>query len=144
MGTKPKQSGTRHCGLRFPAFITLAPSVTRCSRCPGQPLILAAVIDGLERRLDPLPLSVAGLQAAVASRRYVAVVRPFAEPLAHRAQPGHWWLTTPYGTGPAPLLVEHAHGLDPLPHDPSLATALLARFLPAAVQDTDPDAPPPF
>jgi hypothetical protein len=82
MGTKPKQSGTRHCGLRFPAFITLAPSVTRCSRCPGQPLILAAVIDGLERRLDPLPLSVAGLQAAVASRRYVAVVRPFAEPLA--------------------------------------------------------------
>lgn len=144
MGTNARKSVTGHCGLRFPAFITLAPSVTRCARCEGQPLILAAVIDGIERRLDPLPLSTDGLAVAVATRRWVAVVRPFSEPLAHRAQPGHWWLTTPYGTGPAPLLAEHAHGSTPLPYDPSLATALLARFLPAAAQDSDPDAPPPF
>jgi hypothetical protein len=137
----PRQSGTGHSNLRFPAFITLAMTVTRCSQCPGTPLILAAVIDGLDRHLDPLPLSLEGLTAAASTGRWVAVVSPFTT-LAHRAKPGHWWLAPPGGRPPT-LLAEHAHGLEPLPYDPALAQHLLARFLPDVAQ-ADPDAPPPF
>lgn len=140
MGTKVKESGTGHSRLRFPAFITLAPSVTRCYRCPGEVTVLAAVIDGMERKLDPLPLSMQGLEAAAASGRWVAVMSPHSL-LAHHARPGHWWLST--GGWPT-LLAEHAHGMTPLPFDPELATRLLTRFLPADAQVSDPDAPPPF
>jgi hypothetical protein len=64
--------------------------------------------------------------------------------LAHRAKPGHWWLTPP-GGGPPTLLAEHDHGAGQLPHDPDLARALLARLLPEDARPrTDPDTPPPF
>lgn len=140
MGQRPKKPVTGH-SLRFPAFITLAPSVTRCNRCEGSPTVLSAVINGIPRHLDPLALNTLGLQAAVVLGRYVAVVRPIGAPMANAATPGHWWVAqTPTPT----LLAEHAHGIGPLPHDPALASALLARFLPDAVPDADPDAPPPF
>lgn len=142
MRTKVRGTGTKHSNLRFPAFITLAVSLTRCSRCEGTPTVLAAVIDGLERRLDPLPLSLDGLAKASATGRWVAVMSPYSL-LAHRARPGHWWLT-PTGGRPPTLLAEHAHGTAPLPYDPELAAWLLPRFLPAEAQETDPDAPPPF
>jgi hypothetical protein len=45
-------------------------SLTRCHRCNDVP-VLATVIDGLERRLDPLPLSMDGLAEAVATGRWV-------------------------------------------------------------------------
>lgn len=131
--------------LRFPAFITLGLSVTHCKRCTGEPLIFAAVIHGLERRLDPLALSIEGLQAAVALARYVAVVSPY-NPIAHRAKPGHWWLAPP-GGGPPTLLAEHVHDHPHLAHDADLSARLLARFLPAAAQAAHyrpADAPPPF
>jgi hypothetical protein len=126
--------------LRWPAFITLALSATTCAQCAGT-VVLAAVIDGLERRLDPLPLSMDGLAAAVSAGRWVAVVSPWTL-LAHRAKPGHWWLTPPGGGRPT-LLAEHDHGA-PLPHDPDLARALLARLLPQDAQPRPDDAPPPF
>lgn len=141
MGTNPGKSVTDR-SLRFPAFITLAPSVTRCNRCPGPPpVVLSAVINGIPRHLDPLPLSGLGLHAAVLLHRYVAVVRPIGPPMAHRATAGHWWVTQ---TPTPALLAEHVHGQPTLPHDPALASALLARFLPDVAQDPDPDAPPPF
>lgn len=140
MANKPRKSVTGHSGLRFPCFITLAASLTQCHRCDDQP-VLAAVIDGIERRLDPLPLSMDGLASAVSTGRWVAVMSPFSL-LAHRAKPGHWWLTPPGGRPPT-LLAEHVHHTDLLPHDPQLAPSLLARYLPDAVQ-TDPNEPPPF
>jgi hypothetical protein len=138
----PETGHSGHSGhsLRFPAFITLAMTVTTCHRC--QTVLLASVIDGVERRLDPLPLSMDGLAAAAAGGRWVAVVSPHTL-LAHRAKPGHWWLTPPTG-GPPTLLAEHVHGAAQLAHDPALASALLARLLPADARPADPDAPPPF
>lgn len=128
--------------LRFPAFITLAMTVTTCSQCPAPTTLLAAVIDGLERRLDPLPLSLEGLAAASAAGRWVAVVSPYTL-LAHRAKPGHWWLTPPGGGLPT-LLAEHDHEAGPLAHDRALARALLARLLPEEQRPRPADAPPPF
>jgi len=138
-------SVTRRPGnLRFPCFITLGLSVTRCIRCETARLVYAAVIDGLERKLDPLPLSLQGLAIAAGSGRWVAVVRPWAEPIAHRANPGHWWVLG-VGEGFRPtLLAEHVHDTDPLPFDTELAIRLLTRFLPADAAPVDPDAPPPF
>jgi hypothetical protein len=142
--TKAKESVTGHSPagrLRFPCFITLAPSLTRCHRCEDQP-VLAAVIDGMERRLDPLPLSMDGLAAAVAGGRWVAVMSPFSL-LAHRAKPGHWWLTPPGGAAP-PCSPSTPTASLLLAHDPQLAPpSLLARLLPDAVQ-ADPNEPPPF
>lgn len=128
--------------LRFPAFITLALTTTICVGCVRPPLVYAAVIGGLERKLDPLPLSTAGLSAAVAGRRWVAVVRPWGPPLANRANPGHWWCRRIDGGRPI-LLAEHVHDAAPLPADAGLAVELLARFLPPPVPRPD-DAPPPF
>lgn len=130
--------------LRFPAFITLALSLTVCGRCAGRPVIYAAVIDGLERRLDPLPLSTPGLAAAVAAGRWVAVVRPWGPPIANRAGTGHWWVARLDGRPPL-LLVEHQHDTEPLPADLDLARELLPRFLPEHLAVARPDdAPPPF
>jgi hypothetical protein len=130
--------------LRFPCFITLALTVTSCNRCSSRPLVYAAVIDGLERKLDPLPLSLPGLATAAGSGRWVAVVRPWAQPLAHKANPGHWWVLG-IGEGFRPtLLAEHHHDAEPLPFDPELAVQLLTRFLPESTAPVDPDAPPPF
>jgi hypothetical protein len=141
-GTSGTDSGRP---LRFPAFITLALTVTVCSRCTGKPVVYAAVIDGLERRLDPLPLSLEGLRAAAAGGRFVAVVRPWGPPLANRAGVGHWWVT---GIGEAftpTLLADHVHDAAPLSYDPALAAELLPRFIPPERHPaTDPDAPPPF
>jgi hypothetical protein len=146
MATKARQSVTGHSTgrpLRFPAFITMALSLTVCSRCAGEPLVVAAVIDGLEQHLDPLALSVEGLQAAVLERRFVAVVRPWGPPLAHQAGPGHWWVTG-IGEGFRPtFLAAHRHDAQPLPADVDLALALLQRFLPVESLIPD-DAPCPF
>jgi len=141
--TKPKAS-KKAGNLRFPAFITLALSVTRCARCDGGPLVYAAVVDGMERKLDPLPLSTAGLRAAVEAARWVGVVRPWGPPIAHRAGPGHWWVLGVGADFRPTLLAEHVHGGAVLPYDVAQATALLTRFLPEGVQASDPDAPPPF
>lgn len=147
MGTNAQESVTGHKkarNLRFPAFITLALNVTRCHRCEGLPLILSAVIDGIEHHLDVLPLAHAGLVAAAAAgNRYVAVVRPWGPPLAHRAVPGHWWVSGALNTAPT-LLAAHVHGQPALPHDPELASALLTRFLPDDAQVHDPNEPCPF
>lgn len=142
MATRVQKSGTGH-KLRLPPFMTTALSVTRCSRCEGAPTLLAAVIDGLERRFEPLALTVEGVAEAAAQGRWLAVVRPFGPPIAHCASAGHWWMAYP---GHRPLLLAtHLHDTDPPAHDPALASALLARFLPIDAQDdTDPDAPPPF
>lgn len=137
---RPRKGGS----LRFPAFITLALSVTHCAPCGGA-LIYAAVIDGLERRLDPLPLSAPGLAAAVAAVRKVFVVRPWGHPVAHHATPGHWWVTG-LGENFRPLLLaEHVHGAEQLPADVSLSVELLTRFLPPeSLPAPDPNDPPPF
>lgn len=145
MGGNVRKPVTRHPKakiLRFPAFITLALSVTRCSRCTTVPVVLSTVVDGLERKLDPFALTLDALPAAAAQGRWIGVVRPIGPPIAHKAQAGHWWLSMP-GHRPT-LLAEHAHDTDPLPYDRDLTTALLARFLPAGEADPDPDAPPPF
>lgn len=143
MRTKVRGTGTKHSNLRFPAFITLAVSLTRCSRCEGTPTVLAAVIDGLERRLDPLPLSLDGLAKASATGRWVAVMSPYSL-LAHRARPGHWWLAPPGGRPPT-LLAEHDHDAGQLPYDPALASDLLARLLPEDARPAaNPNDPPPF
>jgi hypothetical protein len=140
------QSVTSHPkarSLRFPAFITLALTITRCSRCSGEPMVIAAVIDGLQRHLDLLALSTEGLAAAVAERRFVAVVRPWGPPLANEAVPGHWWVRG-IGEGFRPtLLAAHRHGDAPLPADVELSVALLTRFLPVEALVPD-DAPCPF
>lgn len=141
-GSKKNGHSVTH-PMRFPAFITLALTITSCNRCAGGPLIYAAVIDGLERRFDPLPLAPEGLQAAVAAGRWVAVVRPWGHPLAHRAKPGHWWVLGIGEDFRPTLLAEHAHDTQPLPFDLELSLALLPRFIPEAVVRPD-DAPPPF
>lgn len=143
VGTTGIQSGegfSSNRSLRWPAFITLAMTVTRCDRC-STPL-LAAVIDGFARRLDPLPLSMDGLAAAASGGRWVAVVSPYSL-LANRAAPGHWWLAPPGGARPT-LLAEHDHGAGQLPYDTHLASALLARLLPADARPVDTTTPPPF
>jgi hypothetical protein len=134
--------------LRFPAFITLGLSVTACGRTSSQSgcggVVYAAVIDGLERHLDPLPLSAPGLATAVSAGRWVAVVRPWGDPIAHRAGPGHWWVLGVGESFRPTLLVEHRCGSPPLEPDVDLAVALLSRFLPVEDRPRDPNEPPPF
>ena len=132
--------------LRFPAFITLALALTVCDRCTGRPPVLSGVIDGIPRRLDPLPLALPdGLAAAVAGQRWVAVVRPWGWPIANKAKPGHWWVVGIGGTGHRPtLLAEHEHGASPLPADVDLAAGLIARLTPPELAPaSDPNQPPP-
>lgn len=147
MGTNQRKSGTGHCRpktLVLPPFMTTALTVTRCSRCVSQPTLLAGVIDGLERRFDPLALSLAGVAQAAAQGRWLAVVRPWGPPIANAAGVGHWWLTPFNGTRPL-LIATHLHDTDQPAHDPALASSLLARFLPTDAQaPLDPDTPPPF
>ena len=138
MGNRSRGTGS----LRLPAFFTTAMTITRCVRCEGTPTVLASVIAGFDHRMDPLPLSIDGLAAAVAGGRRVVVVSPYSL-LAHRAKPGHWWLTPP-GGGPPTLLAEHAHGQAPLPHDPELAKAFLPRLMPPDARPINPNEPPPF
>lgn len=136
---KPAKAGT----LRLPPFMTTALSITKCVRCESPALVYAAVIWGLERHLDPLPLSTAGLSAAVVESRWVGVVRPWGPPIAHKVNTGHWWVNRLDGGRPL-LLAEHVHDRAPLDPDPALAVELLTRFLPADRAPVDPDAPCPF
>lgn len=140
--TADQGTTTRSAGLRFPAFITLALTTTSCSRCADRRLVYAAVINGLERHLDPLPLNHLGLAAAATEGRWLAVVRSWGPPIAHRLSPGHWWTTPIDGSRPL-LLAEHHHDWPPLPHDTDLAGSLLARFLNTG-PEPDPNQPPPF
>lgn len=128
-----------------PVFVTLAPAVTVCTQCAGRPVVYSALVFGLPRKLDPLPLSVAGLSAAVAAGRWVGVVRPYGAPMVNRATPGHWWVTGIAGTNYRPvLLAEHEHGAAPLPADAGQAVELLPRFLPEPPPARGIDDPPPF
>lgn len=115
---------------------------TTCARCDQTPPVLACVINGFDYHLDPLPLSLAGLGAAVAAGRRVVVVSPYSL-LAAPAKPGHWWLSPPDGR-PAVLLATHEHHTAPLPFDAELAQAFLPRLMPPEDRVIDPNEPPPF
>lgn len=138
---RKKAKPTAGYTLRWPLGMTLAPRVTTCVRCTTRPPVLAAVINGIDRHIDPLPLSATGLTAALSTGRVLFVANPGGPPMVHRATPGHGWITG-YRADHRPLLLaEHHHDVPALDHDVQLAGGLLARFMPVSpvsVYDIDP------
>lgn len=121
-----------------PTLITTAPNLVDCRHC-GRPL-LAATVGGLDRHVDPAPLTDAGeLAALLAGRATYDLAGINRDHLIRRS------VHRIHATGRHPVLADHdCAGPDPAHVDHTwleVASGLVRRLL-GGVETTDDDRPP--